>query len=190
MRRAASAGGRRVAVNLSPAQVRGDDLPAVVADVLRRTGLPADRLELEVTEGLLIGDTDQALRALRGLKALGVRLAIDDFGTGYSSLSYLSRFPVDVLKVDRSFIAQLQQEASNERELTRTIVQLGESLEMVTVAEGVETDEQLKLLKLMKCDYGQGYLFGRPAPLAELLDLLGKPAGAPSFSSAGPTLAR
>jgi EAL domain-containing protein (putative c-di-GMP-specific phosphodiesterase class I) len=128
-----------------------------------------------MTESVLLERTEQTLERLHELKGLGVRLAIDDFGTGYSSLSYLSRFPVDVLKVDRSFIAQLQEE-SNERELTRTIVQLGGSLEMLTVAEGVETQAQLDTLRTLGCDLAQGFLFSEPRPAAEVEAML---AGAP-----------
>jgi diguanylate cyclase (GGDEF)-like protein/PAS domain S-box-containing protein len=161
-----------LAVNVSGLQLLSSGMVDTVRSALTLSGLPPERLLLEMTESVLLERTEQTLDRLYELKALGVRLAIDDFGTGYSSLSYLSRFPVDVLKVDRSFIAQLQQEASNERELTRTIVQLGESLEMVTVAEGVETHEQLDTLRSLGCDLAQGFLFSEPRPPTEIEPML------------------
>jgi EAL domain-containing protein (putative c-di-GMP-specific phosphodiesterase class I) len=116
--------------------------------------------------------TEEVLALLHELKTLGVRLAIDDFGTGYSSLSYLSRFPVDILKVDRSFVEAVSVEGSEQGELARTILHLGQSMHLSTVAEGIETQTQYALLRAMGCDYGQGYLFARPLPLAGLDELL------------------
>jgi diguanylate cyclase (GGDEF)-like protein/PAS domain S-box-containing protein len=161
-----------LAVNVSGLQLLSQGMVDTVRSALTLSGLPAERLLLEMTESVLLDRTDQTLSRLHELKGLGVRLAIDDFGTGYSSLSYLSRFPVDVLKVDRSFIAQLQEESSNERELTRTIVQLGGSLAMLTVAEGVETVEQLDTLRTLGCDLAQGYLFSEPRPADEIEPML------------------
>jgi diguanylate cyclase (GGDEF)-like protein/PAS domain S-box-containing protein len=160
-----------MAVNVSGLQLVSPGFVDTVRGALAVSGLPARHLLLEMTESVLLERTEQMIDRLHELKAIGVRLAIDDFGTGYSSLSYLSRFPVDVLKVDRSFIAQLQ-EASNERELTRTIVQLGGSLDMLTVAEGVETAAQLDLLRSLGCDLAQGFLFSEPRPPAEVEKLL------------------
>ena len=154
-------GGRRVAVNLSTAQFRGADLPVTVADVLLRTGLQPGRLELEITEGVLIGDTDQALGVLRGLKALGVRVALDDFGTGYSSLSYLRRFPFDKLKIDRSFIHALGEDAGA-RAIVEAILAMSRSLGLDVTAEGVETVQQLAVLRAQSCGTVQGFLLGHP----------------------------
>ena len=151
----------RVAVNLSAAQFRGGQLPTAIADVLARTGLPARRLELEVTESLLIKNFDQALEALTGLKALGIRIALDDFGTGYSSLSYLQRFPFDKLKIDKSFIDALDG-ASGGRAIVAAILAMSLSLGLDVTAEGVETAEQLAILRSMGCGTIQGYLLGRP----------------------------
>src|SRR3954471_17786627 len=123
-----------------------------------------------MTESVLIDNRDETLKALTALRELGVKLAIDDFGTGYSSLSYLHRFPVDVLKIDRSFIEHLQGEG-DDRALVGTIVRLGQSLRMATVAEGVEDASQAAALRAMGCDYAQGYHFSRPAP-SELIDEL------------------
>ncbi len=161
-----------LAVNVSGLQLLSPGMLDMVRSALDLSGFPAEHLLLEMTESVLLERSDQTLRRLHELKNLGLRLAIDDFGTGYSSLSYLSRFPVDVLKVDRSFIAQLEQKASNERELTRTIIQLGGSLAMMTVAEGVETAEQLETLKSLGCDLAQGYLFSEPRPPADIEAML------------------
>jgi EAL domain-containing protein (putative c-di-GMP-specific phosphodiesterase class I) len=161
-----------LAVNVSGLQLLSPGMLEVVRSALDLSGFPAEHLLLEMTESVLLERSDQTLRRLHELKDLGLRLAIDDFGTGYSSLSYLSRFPVDVLKVDRSFIAQLQQKTSNERELTRTIIQLGGSLAMLTVAEGVETAEQLETLRALGCDLAQGFLFSEPRPPAEIEAML------------------
>ncbi|HSP39342.1 MAG TPA: EAL domain-containing protein [Frankiaceae bacterium] len=169
-----------LAVNVSGLQLLSSGMVDTVRSALTLSGLPAENLLLEMTESVLLERTDQTLARLHELKRLGIRLAIDDFGTGYSSLSYLSRFPVDVLKVDRSFIAQLQQESSNERELTRTIIQLGGSLAMLTVAEGVETPEQLASLRALGCDLAQGYLFSEPRPPDEIEPMLARADDAPA----------
>lgn len=163
--RAAAAwpGGRRVAVNLSPAQVRGDDLPAAVADVLRRTGLPAERLELEVTERPLIGDADRALQTLRGLKALGARVVLDGFGAGQSSLSHLRRFPFDALKMDRSLL-RASGEDPGARAAVEAILAMGRKLGLDVTADGVETAQQLDALRAQRCDAAQGPLLGRSMP--------------------------
>jgi len=151
----------RVAVNVSPRQFSGSDMPATVAAVLDRTGLPSSRLELEVTESLLITNTDQALQALTALKRLGVRVVLDDFGTGYSSLSYLQRFPFDKIKVDKSFIDGLTND-SGAQAIVSAILTMSHQLNVNVTAEGVETSAQLALLRSEHCDEIQGFLLGRP----------------------------
>ncbi|MBI0536193.1 EAL domain-containing protein [Roseomonas sp. KE2513] len=164
-----------VAVNLSPVQFQHGDLPSEVAGILARTGLPAGRLELEITEGLLIEDAEGALAAMRALKALGVRLALDDFGTGYSSLVYLRRFPFDRLKIARSFIQATELDGSA-RPIVNAIIALGRSLNLRVTAEGVETEQQLALLRELDCDEVQGFLLGRPIPEERLREsLAGEP---------------
>ena len=157
----------RIAVNLSPAQFSHGDLPGLVRRVLDETGLEAARLELEITEGVLIKDNERALTILRQLKALGVRITMDDFGTGYSSLSYLQRFPFDKLKIDQSFV-RLAEQSADSRAIIRAVIGLGKSLGMPVVAEGVETTGQLDLLAGEQCDEVQGYLIGRPMPADRL----------------------
>jgi diguanylate cyclase (GGDEF)-like protein/PAS domain S-box-containing protein len=157
----------RVAVNLSPAQFRQRDLAQSIRAILADTGLAPWRLELEITEGILIDDAERALAMLRELKALGVHVALDDFGTGYSSLSYLRRFPFDKLKIDASFVQGLG-DGGEADAIVRAIMALGRSLSLRITAEGVETPEQLRLLREQACDQVQGYLIGRPMPPAEL----------------------
>ena len=166
-----------VAVNLSAAQFDSGDMAARVQDVLQWSGLRPDRLELEVTESLLITDTDKVLRELQAIKALGPSLALDDFGTGYSSLSYLWRFPVDKLKVDRSFMADVTVNGSRSREILATIVALGRVLNLTVTAEGVETEAQAALLRELDCDLVQGFLFGRPQPAADVAGIILKAFG-------------
>ncbi|HLY59124.1 MAG TPA: EAL domain-containing protein, partial [Stellaceae bacterium] len=153
----------RIAVNLSPDQFRDVDFPATVAAVLRRTGLSPERLELEVTEGLLIADTPRALAALTALKTIGVSVSLDDFGTGFSSLSYLRRFRFDRIKIDQSFIRELGLD-DEALVIVRAIVALGGSLGLAVTAEGVETQGQLDLLRELGCGEVQGFLLGRPEP--------------------------
>jgi diguanylate cyclase (GGDEF)-like protein/PAS domain S-box-containing protein len=166
-----------VAVNISGRQLEAPGFVGEVAEVLRRTGAPAARVTLEITESTLMHDAEEALATLAALKALGVRLAIDDFGTGYSSLSYLQRFPVDVLKIDKSFVDRVARGGS-EAALARTVVALGAMLGVRTVAEGVEDPAQREALRAIGCDDGQGYLFARPAPADEAAALLWPSAGA------------
>jgi diguanylate cyclase (GGDEF)-like protein/PAS domain S-box-containing protein len=156
-----------VSVNVSMRQLLVGDLVEDVRRALLDAGLPAPALTLELTESSLATDTEQAIEALRRLKALGVRLAIDDFGTGYSSLAYLHRFPVDVLKIDRSFVSSV---ASGQQSpaLARAIVDLGRSLDLVTLAEGIEQDLELAQFRELNCTLGQGYLFARPAEPATI----------------------
>ncbi|MFI5491383.1 putative bifunctional diguanylate cyclase/phosphodiesterase [Actinoplanes sp. NPDC051859] len=166
-----------MAVNVSVRQFDHSDLSAMVREVLTETGMPADRLCLEMTESVLMTDTEENLAQLVRLKALGVTLAIDDFGTGYSSLAYLRRFPVDTLKIDRSFVERLG-EQTDDAALAETIVQLGQSLGMSTVAEGIEEYGQLAALRAMGCTFAQGFYFSRPVPAAEAGRLLTEGAGA------------
>ncbi len=161
----------RVAVNVSPAQFRAGNLPDQVADILRRTGLAPHRLELEVTEGLLIKDADQALASLQALKALGVGIALDDFGTGYSSLGYLHRFPFNRLKIDRSFVQLLGQDEGTHA-IIEAILAMARSLHLQVTAEGVETMQQLAALQAQGCGTVQGYLLGRPMPADQVLSYL------------------
>lgn len=163
-----------LAVNLSAKQFAQPDLVELVRQVLRETGLPAAALKLELTESALMEDPESALTAMRRLKALGVSLAIDDFGTGYSSLSYLQRFPVDVLKIDRSFVRDLPREDADSRALVRAIAALADSLRMSIVAEGVETREQLDMLVALGCQAVQGFYFHPPLPVADLAELLAR----------------
>jgi diguanylate cyclase (GGDEF)-like protein len=153
----------RVGVNVSPVQFRDAGLPTMVAEVLARTGLAPRRLELEVTEGVLIADERQALRTLQALRKLGVAVALDDFGTGYASMSYLRRFPFDRIKLDRSFV-QSQVNEPRARAILDCILMLTQRLDVGVIAEGVETQEQLEILRGQGCQEVQGFLVGRPMP--------------------------
>jgi diguanylate cyclase (GGDEF)-like protein/PAS domain S-box-containing protein len=159
-----------MAVNLSPRQFRHPRLVQDVGQVLAESGLDASGLEVEITEGTAMGDADATVKTLEHLKAIGIRLAIDDFGTGYSSLGYLKRFPIDVLKVDRSFVAGLPANRGDAA-IVRAVVGLSRALGLKAVAEGVETPEQLAELRGLGCDQGQGYLFGRPSA-TEVADVM------------------
>jgi EAL domain-containing protein (putative c-di-GMP-specific phosphodiesterase class I) len=161
----------KMAVNVSVRQFEHGDLSAMVAEVIAATGMPVDQLCLEMTESVLLTDTDENLTQLLRLKALGVTLAMDDFGTGYSSLAYLRRFPMDTLKIDRSFVERLGGD-SEDVALVQTIVRLGQSLGMETVAEGIEDVVQLEALQDMGCDFAQGFLLSRPVPAPEAGRLL------------------
>ena len=163
----------RIAINLSPIQFRHGDLSGLVHSVLLETGLAPDRLELEITENVLIGDFSRAVSILRRLKALGVRIAMDDFGTGYSSLSYLQSFPFDKIKIDKAFISNLDGNSQSQA-IVRAVIGLGRGLDLPVTAEGVETKEQLAFLAREACDEVQGYLFGRPLPIAEYASLVGR----------------
>ena len=156
----------RVAVNLSPVQFRGPDLPTQIAEILRRTGLPADRLELEVTETLLT-NTKQALAILQRLRAQGIHITLDDFGTGYASLNHLRSFPFEKLKIDQSFVQYLGAD-HKALSLVKTILALAANLDLTAVAEGVETDQQLEILRGLRCGEVQGFLFGRAMPREDI----------------------
>jgi predicted signal transduction protein with EAL and GGDEF domain len=170
-----------IAINLSPVQFQHGDLPTLVHQMLLETGLAPSRLELEITEGVLIGDFNRAVAILRRLKNLGVRIAMDDFGTGYSSLSYLQSFPFDKIKIDQAFIANLshsQQSAT----IIRAVIALGRGLNVPVSAEGVETAEQLKFLVAEQCSEIQGYFIGRPKPIAEYAALVGRAPAKPKLT--------
>lgn len=156
----------RMAVNLSPVQFRQPDLLHVITQTLARTGLDATFLELEVTESMLMQDLHQTVDTLRRLKAAGIYLSIDDFGTGYSSLSYLKGFPIDALKIDRSFVRDITQN-SDDAAIATSIILLGQNLNLKVIAEGVETESQLSFLRILQCDEIQGYLFSPPVPADE-----------------------
>jgi diguanylate cyclase (GGDEF)-like protein len=165
----------RVAVNFSAAQFRDRDLSAQVRQVLRETGLPPSQLEIEVTESLLIQETDRALRTLGDLKQMGIRIALDDFGTGYSSLSYLRLFPFDKIKIDQSFVRSLTDDPSS-LSIIRAILALGKSLHLDVIGEGVETEEQLRVLVRERCDEVQGFLLGKPMPAVEVSEYMRREA--------------
>ena len=150
-----------IAVNVSAIQLIRDDVAAIVRQALHDEAVSADRLMIELTESAIIGDPDVALSVLRELKALGTRIAMDDFGTGYSNLAYLQELPLDVLKIDRSFVDRMVED-KDKAVIIRTIQSLAEAMEMQTTAEGVETAAQAATLTAMGCTYGQGYLFARP----------------------------
>ncbi|GJE26103.1 putative bifunctional diguanylate cyclase/phosphodiesterase [Methylobacterium organophilum] len=161
----------RIAVNLSPVQFRDRNLVPLVRQALRDAGLPPARLELEVTESVLLTANEANKATLHALRALGVRIAMDDFGTGYSSLSYLRSFPFDKIKIDRSFVSQIGENAHS-RAIVRAMIGLGASLSIPTVAEGVETVAQFEQLRDKGCDEVQGYLFGRPMPAVDARALI------------------
>jgi diguanylate cyclase (GGDEF)-like protein len=156
----------KLSVNLSPVQFAQGDLAGLVESVVAETGLDPARLDLEVTEGLLIEDADRAIAILERLKALGVKISMDDFGTGYSSLSYFRMFPFDKVKIDQSFIQDMI-DNPQARAIIRSVIGLGRGLGMPVVAEGVETDAQLEALRAEGCDQVQGYLISRPGPIAQ-----------------------
>ena len=157
----------KVAINVSPIQFRQKDFVATVNRILTETGMDTQRVELELTEGVVISDADLAEHAMIDLRALGVRMVLDDFGTGYSSLIYLRRFAFDKIKIDRSFMESM--EFSGESAIIiRSIVDLGRSLGLTVTAEGVETEEQARFLRTLGCDELQGYLFSRPVPAPEI----------------------
>ena len=169
--------GVKVAVNLSPVQFRDRGLALQVVSALAKSGLPAQRVELEVTERLLLEDNDRTLETMQQLKNLGVSLSLDDFGTGYSSLNYLRKFPFDKIKIDQTFICDLDDER-DARAIIGAVASLGAGLDKIVVAEGIETEEQLKLVTSQGCHEGQGYLFGRPMSGSAIRARLEAPATA------------
>jgi diguanylate cyclase (GGDEF)-like protein len=156
----------RVAINVSPLQLAQADLPQVIARVLAETGLPASRLEIELTESAIMSNRDRALKVLRQIKAMGVGVALDDFGTGYSSLETLRVFPFDKIKLDRFFISGVAESAESIA-IVRAVLALGKSLSIPVLAEGIETREQLETLRREGCDAAQGFLLGRPEPMRD-----------------------
>jgi diguanylate cyclase (GGDEF)-like protein/PAS domain S-box-containing protein len=166
----------QIAVNLSPAQFMHGDLVGLVHSILLETGLAPGRLELEITEGVLIEDFERGLALLRRLKALGVRISMDDFGSGYSSLSYLQAFPFDKIKIDRAFVINLGRNPQSAA-IVRAVIGLCHGLDMSIVAEGVETTEQLAFLSDEGCDAVQGYLIGKPLPIGQYAALVGRGGG-------------
>ena len=161
----------RVAVNISPVQFRSAGLLRMVVEVLAASRLPPQRLELEITEAVLIRDDESALAVVNQLRGLGVGIALDDFGTGYSSLSYLQRFPFDTLKIDRSFIKDIAKPGGS-RCIVQAIQSIAEARNMATIAEGVETEQQREVLRGLGCKEMQGFLFSKPIPAAKVTELL------------------
>ncbi|MGK0480929.1 MAG: EAL domain-containing protein (putative c-di-GMP-specific phosphodiesterase class I) [Planctomycetota bacterium] len=161
----------RVSVNLSPVQFRKPNLHESVYDALDDAGLEADGLELEVTESLLMNDPAETASILGKLKSRGIHISIDDFGTGYSSLSYLKRFPINALKIDRSFITDVTTNP-DDAAITTAIILMGHSLKLSVVAEGVETENQLAFLKVLQCNEVQGFLFSPPVPAERAQEML------------------
>jgi EAL domain-containing protein (putative c-di-GMP-specific phosphodiesterase class I) len=161
----------KVAVNLSPVQFRSPGLLQLVISALASSGLAAERLELEITESILLHDSKATLAILFKLREMGVRIAMDDFGTGYSSLSYLQTFPFDKIKIDRSFVEGIPA-AAGSLNIVRAVAAMAKGLGMHTTAEGVETQEQLETVKLEGCTEVQGFLLSRPLPAGEIQQLL------------------
>ena len=160
-----------IAVNISSLQFRGGQLEANVRSALDDTGMSAECLELELTEGILMGGANETVETLKRLSEMGVKLAIDDFGTGYSSLSYLKRFPIDKLKIDQSFVRDIVSDL-DDLAIANAVISMGHSLRMSVIAEGVEHAEQLEILKNEGCDEVQGYHFSVPLPANEFAELL------------------
>ena len=158
----------KVAVNISPVQFVHAELPKLILEILVETGMPAQRLELELTESTIFVDKERSLRMLRQIKALGVSIALDDFGTGYSSLETLRAFPFDKIKLDRSFMSEVET-SPQAKAIIRAVLALGKSLDIPVLAEGIETNGQLALLGSEGCDEAQGYLLGRPAPITDII---------------------
>ena len=163
--------GVRVAVNVSAVQLRDPAFPAIVADALLASSLPGSRLEVEITESVLMNDPSRAAPVLKALRRSGVGVAMDDFGTGFSSLGNLHSFPFDKIKIDRSFVRDLD-ERSGADQIIRAVVMIGRTMNMRVTAEGVETRRQLAFLEDVACDEIQGYLIGRPMPAADVPETL------------------
>jgi diguanylate cyclase (GGDEF)-like protein len=163
--------GLRVAVNVSPMQFRSSNLVATVSEILRETGLGPDRLELEITETILMQESDSTVLTLHQLRDLGVRISMDDFGTGYSSLSYLRSFPLSKIKIDRAFVKDLGASEASDI-IIRSVIDIAKTLKMATTAEGVETKDQLECLAELGCTEAQGYLLSRPVPVARVPDII------------------
>ena len=178
-----------IAVNVSPMQFNHGDLADTIQAILNETGLAPERLEIEVTESMLMSDKDRCLQILRKLKAMGVAIAMDDFGTGYSSLGTLHAFPFDKIKLDQSFVRRIPEDTLAAA-IVKTVLALGHSMNVPVLAEGIETEEQLRFLIDEGCSEGQGYLFAKPVPLAQIPDVMakvlqrvGKPAETPTHTA-------
>ncbi len=163
-----------MSVNLSGRQFSEPDLVKQIKRILDGAGIEGDRLKLEITESMMVNNVEEAIALLHRLKELGLRLSIDDFGTGYSSLSYLHRFPVDTLKVDKSFVGRMEEGEDSDKyiQIVRTIISLGHNLDLDVIAEGIETEGQMDILASLNCEYGQGYLFSRPLTIEDAEALL------------------
>ena len=160
-----------VAVNLSPRQFQQKGLAATILGIVRDAGLDPSRLNLEVTESSIMNNAESAIAVLRELQEAGIKISVDDFGTGYSSLGYLKHLPIDVLKIDKSFVNDVTNDP-DDAALVMAIIALAHSLRLKVVAEGVETEEQLRFLHLLRCDEWQGYLFSKPVPAGAFEKLL------------------
>jgi EAL domain-containing protein (putative c-di-GMP-specific phosphodiesterase class I) len=171
----------RIAVNVSAVQMRQKNFPAYVAAAIGDGRVGAGGVDIEITESVLIEDVERHIDALRQIRNMGIGVALDDFGTGYSSLSYIARLPVNTLKIDQSFIADMATSPEH-LAIVSAVITLGHALDMNIVAEGVETEEQSKLLRLLKCDEMQGYLFGRPVPLERIQVMLAHRSAEPGES--------
>ncbi|MBI2293432.1 MAG: EAL domain-containing protein, partial [Betaproteobacteria bacterium] len=162
----------RIAVNVSPLQLKRKDFVAVIEQAIATAGDAGHGLDLEITESMIMEDVDASIEKLRAVRALGVEIAIDDFGTGYSSLQYLARLPISALKIDRAFVRNMTTSA-NDLTLVATIISLAHNLDLKVIAEGVETETQASYLRLHKCDQVQGFLFSKPVPAAQVPSMLG-----------------
>jgi EAL domain-containing protein (putative c-di-GMP-specific phosphodiesterase class I) len=179
--RKAGLGDLFVAVNISAIQFRQERFLNTVGDILQRTGINPASLELELTETILMEDVEANIRLMGSLKAMGVNLAVDDFGTGYSSLNYLNRFPLDKLKVDRSFVSDMLSDPTN-LAITKAIIGLGHTIGLRVTAEGVEHEEELCILQSVACDEVQGFYFAPPMPAGEFAKWLAESGGPPPLS--------
>jgi EAL domain-containing protein (putative c-di-GMP-specific phosphodiesterase class I) len=162
-----------IAVNLSARQFRRADLDTHIRSLVTTAGIDPKLIELEITESQLMHDPEHAIRVMRALRDAGMAIAVDDFGTGFSSLAYLNRFPLNALKIDRSFVKDITTDKDH-AVIARTIIEMAHSLGFTVVAEGVETEEQAALLRLLRCQLAQGFLFAKPMPAGELVRLLAK----------------
>ncbi len=161
----------KVAINVSPVQLRDPNFADDMMSIVRQHGMSPHQFELELTEGILVNNPTIAKRRLAVLKELGFVLSLDDFGTGFSSIGYLRQFPFDILKVDRSFVRDIGLNATANA-LIQSLVSLGDAMNLSVIAEGIENEDQLKLLRLVQCEYVQGFLISRPVPAAEIDTLL------------------
>ena len=163
----------KVAVNLSERQFGNNKLLDTIERALNEVDIPADYIEFEITESLMMNDSDLTINTLKQIKEMGIDIAMDDFGTGYSSLAYLKRYPIDILKIDRAFVKDVTDD-ENDAAIVDAIIALAKQLKLKVVAEGIETEAQYKLLKESGCEVGQGYLFSKPVDFDGVLELLEK----------------